>query len=187
MESDKELYAALLEVQRELYQTEIKKDGTVSFGKTNYSYCKLQTLLQIIVPVLHTHNVYMEHFFDIYNDKETLVLLLKHTPSGQSTKSVIFYKSEQKDDKIWGGGVTYKRRYTIMAKLGIFPDDDNSELPEYLCITDNQLRELYIELHLKDRDQKFEQKLIKHYNSLKRIPKADIKKIMTRLNNMKFI
>lgn len=186
VKQDKELYEALLSAQKELSKAEIKLKGKVNFGKTKFDYCTLTDLLKTVVPALNNNNIYMEHSFAIIDDKEVLVLLLTHTPSGQSTQSIVYYSGDGKDDKIWGGGITYRRRYMTMSKLGIFPDDDNSELPEDIFISDEQLRELHVQLHENDNDEhEFEKALIKRYEALKKMPKTHFKQLMQKLKGMR--
>lgn len=127
----KELYTALIEVQKELHQLDIKKDEAVQYKGVKYQYCSLPELLKSICPVLNKHGIYLDQHLVVQDGIELINLVLTHGKTGQQTISTGLSRTDFEDIRDWGKENTYKKRYMLMGKLGIFPDEDTSEsVPE---------------------------------------------------------
>jgi hypothetical protein len=62
----------------------------------------------------------------VFNGSNCLVSLLGHT-SGQWIKSIIPIKPNKDDIQALGSAITYCRRYTLSALVGVAPVDDDGE------------------------------------------------------------
>lgn len=119
-----ELAIALCKAQSEF--PDIPKTKTVDFiynGKrTNYTYADLSDVIKAIRPVLAKHGLSFDQNFRIH---ERLVLwtMLMHT-SGQWKGGEFPIEIGSKHQET-GSNITYIRRYTLCAALGIQSEEDN--------------------------------------------------------------
>lgn len=104
-------------------------DETAQAGKRTYKYLSLATLLKNVKPIFEKHGL-------AFTQKVTL----DNTGDGRQTigtvETIIFDDTDQQtvcsypffvtgDPQQVGSAITYARRYSLTAVLGIFPDKDD--------------------------------------------------------------
>ena len=120
----KNLYKSLAQFQKDIKQ--IPKDSS-GYG---YKYCRLDTLIKIITPVLNKNGLVLIQSID--TDIESRLPSVKTTLAHiESSESIVSWTpvSEVKLGSMnhyqsVGAGITYFRRYSLQGMLGIFPDED---------------------------------------------------------------
>lgn len=120
----KNLYKSLAQFQKEIKQ--IPKDSS-GYG---YKYCRLDTLIKIVTPVLNKNGLVLIQSID--TDIESRLPSVKTTLAHvESSESIVSWTpvSEVKLGSMnhyqsVGAGITYFRRYSLQGMLGIFPDED---------------------------------------------------------------
>ena len=104
-------------------------DETAQAGKKTYKYLNLATILKTIKPVFEKHGLAFSQRVTFDNAGEARQAI-------GTVKTVIFDSEEQMvacsypffvtgDPQQVGSAITYARRYSLYAVLGIFPDKDD--------------------------------------------------------------
>jgi hypothetical protein len=112
---------AFLAAQKEFPTVPKTSNGQV--GPRNYKYADLASILEVVLPVLHKHDLILFQRCRVSDGATVLETVLRHT-SGDSEKSEVPLPVPE-DYQRWGSALTYARRYSITAILGITPDDDD--------------------------------------------------------------
>ena len=120
----KNLFKSLAKFQKDIKQ--IPKDSS-GYG---YKYCRLDTLIKIVTPVLNKNGLVLIQSID--TDIESRLPSVKTTLAHiESSESIVSWTpvSEVKLGSMnhyqsVGAGITYFRRYSLQGMLGIFPDED---------------------------------------------------------------
>ncbi len=122
--------AALQKAQAEFpTMGKTKQVGVGSFG---YSYLPLEQMLSLVTPVLLKNGLCISQGFGCSPTGETLIVTRLIHKSGGMIKSELPIFLSEKDmanpkknqTHIWGGAVTYQRRYSIKLILGLETDMD---------------------------------------------------------------
>jgi len=122
--------AALQKAQAEFpTMGKTKQVGVGSFG---YSYLPLEQMLSLVTPVLLKNGLCLTQGFGCSATGETLIVTRLIHKSGGMIKSELPIFLSEKDmanpkknqTHIWGGAVTYQRRYSIKLILGLETDMD---------------------------------------------------------------
>lgn len=115
----KNIYTAIAEFQQEC---PVIFKGTKGYG---YEYADLPAILEVINPLLKKHGLGFTQILN-NNSLETTVF---HIESGESIKSSIEIPDESLKGmnkfQVLGSAITYLRRYSLSAMLGIVTDKDN--------------------------------------------------------------
>ena len=120
----KNLYKSLAKFQNELKG--IPKDSS-GYG---YKYCKLETLIKIVTPILNKNGLVLIQSIDTDEQSRlpSVKTTLAHIDSGEAIESwtpVSEVKlGSMNHYQSVGAGITYFRRYSLQGMLGIFPDED---------------------------------------------------------------
>jgi hypothetical protein len=104
-------------------------DETAQAGKKTYKYLNLATILKTIKPVFEKHGLAFSQRVTFDNAGEARQVI-------GTVETVIFDSEEQMvacsypffvtgDPQQVGSAITYARRYSLYAVLGIFPDKDD--------------------------------------------------------------
>lgn len=104
-------------------------DETAQAGKKTYKYLNLATILKTIKPVFEKHGLAFSQRVTFDNTGETRQAI-------GTVETIIFDDEEQMvacsypffvtgDPQQVGSAITYARRYSLYAVLGIFPDKDD--------------------------------------------------------------
>lgn len=93
-----------------------------------YKYAELGDVLDGAMPALLEAGVYASHWTEAVSDTHYLILLLAHE-SGQYMRGAVELSAANKragsDDQAMGSSITYMRRYTLTAALGLAQADDD--------------------------------------------------------------
>ena len=126
---------ALQKAQKEF--PSLGKSKHVDNGKFGYDYLPLEQMLSLIQPVLHTNGFHLSQLFGYTPTGETLVKTkLVHKDGYEEVSELPLFlppRDLQKKNEahVWGGSVTYQRRYSIKLILGLETDmDNNMEIEE---------------------------------------------------------
>lgn len=115
----KNIYKALAQFQQEV---PVIHEGTKGFG---YTYASLKEILSVINPLLKKHGL----GFTQLVDNNILTTVLFHSESGESIESKVVIKegvelSKMNAYQVMGSAITYFRRYSLSAILGLVTDKD---------------------------------------------------------------
>lgn len=118
-----QLYPALLAALREMGP--VRKEARGNFGR----YANLDTVLDAVTDPLHNHGIILTQTFDSNHDgTPVLVTRLIHAASGDTLGgSVPVVAKDMQDPQKVGAAITYYRRYSILAILGLTAEDDDGQ------------------------------------------------------------
>ncbi len=126
---------ALQKAQKEF--PSLGKSKHVNQGAFGYDYLPLEQMLSLIQPVLHNNDFHLSQLFGYTPTGETLVKTkLVHIGGHEEVSELPLFlppRDLQKKNEahVWGGSVTYQRRYSIKLILGLETDmDNNMEIQE---------------------------------------------------------
>lgn len=115
------------------FTTDEKAEVKGKSGNRIYKYLNLATILKTIKPVFNKYELGFYQAIKTLDDKtgtvETIIFDDQDTLTVGSYPFVIVG-----DPQAMGSAVTYARRYSLYAALGIFPDkdDDGAEMKQYV-------------------------------------------------------
>ena len=110
----------------------LEKSKKVDQGKFKYDYLPLEQMLSLIQPVLHNNGFHLSQLFGCTPTGETLIKTkLVHEDGHEEISELPLFLPprdlERKNEAhVWGGAVTYQRRYSIKLILGLETDMDNN-------------------------------------------------------------
>lgn len=121
------LYTKFMKVLNEV--PNFVTDETAQAGKKTYKYLNLSTILKTIKPVFEKHGLAFSQRVTFDNTGEARQVI-------GTVETIIFDDAEQMvacsypffvtgDPQQVGSAITYARRYSLYAVLGIFPDKDD--------------------------------------------------------------
>ena len=126
---------ALQKAQKEF--PSLAKSKHVNQGAFGYDYLPLEQMLSLIQPVLHNNGFHLSQLFGYTPTGLTLVKTkLVHKDGHEEVSELPLFlppRDLQKKNEahVWGGSVTYQRRYSIKLILGLETDmDNNMEIEE---------------------------------------------------------
>lgn len=122
-DSIKNIAPALLQAQKEI--TFAKKDALNPHFKN--SYADLPTVIDAVKRSLNNNGIC---FIQSSSKTETgdvlhLTTRLLHSPSGEWIQDTASCPLPKKDPQGFGSAMTYLRRYTLAAMVGLYQDDDD--------------------------------------------------------------
>ena len=121
---------ALQKAQREF--PSLVRTKEVGAGKFGYSYLPLEQMLSKVQPVLHENGFHLSQLFGCTPTGQTTIKTkLVHISGHEEVSELPFFLPprdlERKNEAhVWGGSVTYQRRYSIKLILGLETDMDNN-------------------------------------------------------------
>lgn len=116
MENNQELIKAFIAFQKE--KPKIPFNSKVSYGKTEFEYADLASILDTCLPVLHKHGLAITQ---LVNEGRITTILMHE--SGQCMSSDTLYSTQGKPQD-QGSQITYMKRYALSAMLGIAAEED---------------------------------------------------------------
>ena len=127
---DAAVAAALQKAQSEF--PSMGKTKQVGVGNFGYSYLPLEQMLSLVTPVLLKNGLCLSQGFNCSSTGETLIVTrLIHKDGGviESLLPIFLPERDMANPKknqthLWGGAVTYQRRYSIKLILGLETDMD---------------------------------------------------------------
>ena len=119
-----QLAAALAAAQGELRDPKRNKAGQVR-GRKDYAYAGLDDVLQAVRPVLSKHGLAVTQTVDFIGERVVLRTRLIHSGGGveESAYPLDFRGGPQER----GSEVTYARRYSLEAMVGVAPSDGDDD------------------------------------------------------------
>ena len=110
----------------------LAKTKQVGVGNYGYSYLPLEQMLSLVTPVLLKNDLCLSQGFGCSPTGETLIVTRLIHKSGGMIKSELPIFLPERDmanpkknqTHLWGGAVTYQRRYSIKLILGLETDMD---------------------------------------------------------------
>lgn len=114
------LVKALLKAQMEF--PVIPKDKQGQLGNRKYMYADLPAVLDAVRPILHKNGLILQHGMEA-NGHSALSCRLSHV-SGEWQESDLLLPTGIGSQDL-GSAITYERRYTTCAMLGIATEDDD--------------------------------------------------------------
>lgn len=123
MNPQTKLFNALAGFQQEV--PVILKDTQATNAKFSYTYADLPAILAVINPLLKKYGMGFTQLID----GEILKTVVFHTESGESIESTIPIPQNiillgQNPLQVMGSAITYLRRYSLSAMLGLVTDKD---------------------------------------------------------------
>ncbi len=121
---------ALQQAQKEF--PSLVKTKEVGVGKFGYSYLPLEQMLSKVQPVLHHNGFHLTQLFgSTPTGQTTIKTKLVHVEGHEEVSELPLFLPprdlERKNEAhVWGGSVTYQRRYSIKLILGLETDMDNN-------------------------------------------------------------
>ena len=115
------------------FQQEVKviHKGTQGYG---YSYADLPKIFEEINPLLQKHGLGFTQLINSQDGLNYLKTILFHVESGESIDSLTLIPYVQlkgmNDFQVLGSAITYLRRYSLSAALGLITDVDNDAAGE---------------------------------------------------------
>jgi hypothetical protein len=115
----KNIYKALADFQNEVPVIHEETKGY------NYTYSNLNTIFNVIKPLLKTHGLGFTQLLD-GNNLKTIIF---HIDSGETLESSVEIPQDVKLSsmnvfQVMGSAITYYRRYSLSAALGLITDKD---------------------------------------------------------------
>ena len=101
-----------------------KKTKTANVGQYTYTYADLQDVYDSVRQPLADNNLAITHLTQEFAGQLELVTMLVHQ-SGQWFKSIYPVKAATDQPQKVGSAMTYARRYTVSALLGIASEEDD--------------------------------------------------------------
>lgn len=116
------LYTALLAFQRAVGP--VKKDASNPAFRTKYA--TLQSVLETVEDPLSDNGLVLLQRFEPGGDWPLLITEIVHAATGDRiTSTVPVVSKDAHDPQKVGGAITYYRRYSLLALLGLAPEDDD--------------------------------------------------------------
>lgn len=103
----------------------VKKDSKNPFHKSTYA--SLGVHLELTESVLDKHGLLLMQTTNRINEQDMLISTLYHVESSQWMKSYLSLPNPKNDSQGLGSSITYMRRYSINAMLGLNAEDDDGE------------------------------------------------------------
>lgn len=110
----------LLAVQRELPRLQASAINPHFKSK----YIPLEAIMAKVLPILNKHNYVLLQQPTTLGGEPALVYRLVHT-TGAEIKDTMLLLSKSPDPQAQGSALTYARRYSLMALLGLVADEDD--------------------------------------------------------------
>ena len=113
----------LLEIQKEIGA--ISKDSENPFFKNKYF--DINKLLEVVKPVLNNHKIVLLQPLSNVDGKASLKTVLINTADGKKLEYEVTLPEDPNPQKM-GSIITYYRRYSLVALLGLQAEDDDANL-----------------------------------------------------------
>jgi hypothetical protein len=120
-ENLKELPAALIKLQADLKP--IHKDTDGARGK----YASLTTVMSVVRPILEKHGFSLVQTTMGQGHGAALQTVLMYSNGEYISSTIDVPVAKPNDPQAYGSALTYGRRYSIMALLGLVTEDDDAQ------------------------------------------------------------
>ena len=121
--TDNAMFVDLLAAQMEMPALQ-KSAINPHFGNR---FVPLDELIPAVLPILNAHNLVLIQQPTVVDGQPALKTVLLHT-SGEVIESTMLLQASKPDPQQQGSAITYARRYSLLAWLGLVADaDDDAE------------------------------------------------------------
>jgi hypothetical protein len=117
-----DLISALCEAQKKLSQ--VTKDREVKYNSTSFRYATLDAIIEHVRKPLADNGLWFVQTIGGDNGKYSVTTTLYHK-SGQSISSIAPINATSLKNQDFGSALTYMKRYSLSAMLGVAADDDD--------------------------------------------------------------
>lgn len=117
----KEISKALLKAQQKFPL--VKKEDSNPFFKSKYA--GLPTVLEAVLPTLHKHGLLLSQSPITEGERIGVKTMIIHAESGESIEGEFTMQLTKNDPQGAGSAITYARRYSLIAILGLNVDEDD--------------------------------------------------------------
>jgi hypothetical protein len=121
-ESVESLLPALIEVQGAM--TTPKKSRQGQTGNQKYKYADLSDIMEILQPLFFKHNLFISHPFEVGDNWIKVSTQLRHKSGEWVESGSLVLKGNVSNEKEQGKLLTYGKRYSLCALMGIAADED---------------------------------------------------------------
>ncbi len=119
-----ELAHALVQAQVEYESIDRTKSGY------NYKYAPLEVVRRAVLPTLHKHGLAVMQYPVSDDDRVGVTTYLVHQ-SGEYVQETFMTRLPKTDPQSVGAAITYYRRYSLLACLGLAPEDEDTDASEF--------------------------------------------------------
>lgn len=182
----KELFKALAEVHKKIKNPTRDKEVTIKHtdgkGQHKFKYAPLDKIIDDVRPILAQNGFSIFQSVEPIDGKDYIITQMNHS-SGDFIRPMLPFGAIPTDPKLYGGRLTYMKRYALCAALNISAEDDN-DAPDKMTGKFNRSK-------LKSEIAKFNhgvgeynksEELAAHYNEFKEAidqAKIDIPELIT--------
>jgi hypothetical protein len=100
------------------------KDSVAKAGSFSYNYKALEDIMEVILPLLHKHQLVVTQPFTVKGELNVLTTLVVDTETGDRLLSeFVVERDENVQDT--GKAITYYRRYMLLSVLGLVTEKDD--------------------------------------------------------------
>lgn len=103
----------------------IPKDASSSAFGGRTKYVSLDSLLALILPVLHDAGLVLTQHPSHVDGQPALTTRIIHAETGEAEESTMLLMMAKADPQGQGSAITYARRYSLMAALGLSAGEDD--------------------------------------------------------------
>lgn len=89
-----------------------------------HGYVQMHDLMAAVLPILNAHNIAVVQRPTVLDGRPALTTTLLHT-SGETIETTMLLLAIKDDPQAQGSAITYARRYSLMAMLGLSADEDD--------------------------------------------------------------
>lgn len=124
-DTQKTLAQIIAEIQDEVGN--IKKDSKNPHFKNTYA--SYEQVLEVLNPILRKHNLVIYHGFGepIFENQIAVTTELVNTIKNKGLTTTLYIPVSKLDPQMAGSAITYAKRYSILAMLGLGTEDDDGE------------------------------------------------------------
>jgi len=115
------IHLAMLEAQKEFPL--IKKTENNPFFKSKYA--GLPNVLETVLPILHKHGLLLFQSPITEGDRIGIKTIITYAPTGEQASGEFTVQLAKNDPQGAGSALTYCRRYSLVAMLGLNVDEDD--------------------------------------------------------------
>ena len=126
-EPPRNLFAALAKAQANFHKV-VKNRINTAFGGKGFRYADIEAILSAVRPALNEQGIYLYQHVTNGKGFVNCETVLMHESGDQMSGGAItipFSTGGKNDAQALGSAITYARRYSLSATLGISADDDD--------------------------------------------------------------
>lgn len=121
---DAQLFSAFVRAQRK-FGPALKTSTNPHFRS---KYADLSNVIEAVIDALHSEGFALTQFTEPDEAGVKVRTVLLHESGGLLTLGELFMPAVRNDPQGFGSALTYCRRYSILAAMGLAPEDDDANL-----------------------------------------------------------